>query len=93
MTNEKTNEQSPAFPPQVMQDSLGRIVVAVPGLSKLEYLAALFMQQYILLQLEKPLRINGQNCSASQAAIYSAKDLLSELKKLEKNENTLHITE
>lgn len=89
MTNEK--EKQPAFPPQVMQDSLGRIVVAVPGLSKLEYLSALFMQQYIIF--EKPLRNNGIPVTAAQAAILMAKELLTEIEKQEKNENVLRITE
>jgi hypothetical protein len=89
MTNEK--EKQPAFPPQVMQDSLGRIVVAVPGLSKLEYFSALFMAQYIVF--EKPLRNNGVPCTAAQAAIFMAKDLLSEIEKQEKNENVLRVIE
>jgi hypothetical protein len=89
MTNEK--EKQPAFPPQVMQDSLGRIVVAVPGLSKLEYLSALFMQQYIVF--EKPLRNKGIPVTAAQAAILMAKELLTEIEKQEKNENVLRITE
>lgn len=92
MTNEKRNEQSPAFPPQVMQDSLGRIVVAVPGLSKLEYFSALFMAQYIVFG--KPLMNNGVPVTAAQAAIYMAKDLLNEIEKQNKtNENVLQIAE
>lgn len=91
MTNENKNEKSPAFPPQVMQDSLGRIVVAVPGLSKLEYLAALMMQQYIVF--EKPLRNNGIPITAAQASIIMAKELLLEIEKQEKNENVLSVIE
>jgi len=91
MTNEKRNEQAPAFTPQVMQDSLGRIVVAVPGLTKLEYLSALFMAQYIVF--EKPLRNNGIPITAAQASIFMAKELLTELEKQEKNENVLRVIE
>jgi hypothetical protein len=33
----KINLLSPAFPPQVAQDSLGRIFAAIPGMTKLEF--------------------------------------------------------
>lgn len=35
----KINQLSPAFPPQVAQDSLGRIFAAIPGMTKLEFFA------------------------------------------------------
>lgn len=36
---DKINQLSPAFPPQVAQDSLGRIFAAIPGMTKLEFFA------------------------------------------------------
>jgi hypothetical protein len=33
------NYNLPAFPPQVAQDNLGRIIAPIPGMSKLEYFA------------------------------------------------------
>lgn len=92
MTNENRNEKSPAFPPQVMQDSLGRIVVPVPGLTKLEYFAGMFMAQYI--SMKQKLMDNGRPVSLSEASIIMAKELLSEIEKQnQQNENVLSVIE
>jgi hypothetical protein len=31
------NYQAPAFPPQIAQDNLGRVIAPIAGMSKLEY--------------------------------------------------------
>jgi hypothetical protein len=44
---DKLNLLSPAFPPQVAQDSLGRIFAPIPGLCKLETAALSLLPQLL----------------------------------------------
>lgn len=50
---DKINLLSPAFPPQVAQDSLGRIFAPIPGLSKLETAAILLLPKLLDSNLSK----------------------------------------
>ena len=85
---------APAFPPQVAQDNLGRIIAPIPGMTKLEYFALQLLPYYLELASTKPLSRSGQPITTSQAAIIKAKELLDELKKLNENEkDTLQIIE
>ena len=37
----------PAFPPQIVQDNLGRVLAPIPGLTKREYFAITLFQNLI----------------------------------------------
>lgn len=85
---------APAFPPQVAQDNLGRLVAPIPGLSKLEYFSLQLLPHYLELASTKKLSKNGDPITPVQAAILSALDLLDELQKTKPNEkDTLQIIE
>ncbi len=91
---QNTNYDAPAFPPQVAQDNLGRIIAPIPGMTKLEYFALQLFPYYLELASKKPLTHSGKVITTSQAAIIKAKELLDELKKLNENEkDTLQIIE
>ena len=73
------NDQ-PAFPPQVAQDNLGRIIAPIPGMSKLEFFALMLLPTFIKLQRETDgLRHEGKNVTPTQAAIIAAKKFINEI--------------
>lgn len=81
---ETKNAILPAFPPSITQDSLGRIMAPLPGLSKLEFIAIILLPGL----LERPnIMAGGQPVSKYKAAILAAKELLNEFEKLNENQN------
>jgi hypothetical protein len=86
------NFNHPAFPPQVAQDNLGRLIAPIPGMSKLEYFAIQLLPTYLELGKKHPLADKGQPVTPIQAAIITAKNLLEQLNE-KPNENTLQIIE
>lgn len=91
---QNTHYNAPAFPPQVAQDNLGRIVAPIPGLSKLEYFSLQLLPHYLDLASTKKLGRNGQMLTPVQAAIVMAQELIDELQKTNDNEkDTLQIIE
>ena len=83
---QNTHYNQPAFPPQVAQDNLGRIVAPIPGLSKLEYFALQLLPHYLQLASTKKLGKDGQMLTPAQAAIVMAQELIDELHKTNDNE-------
>ena len=61
----------PAFTPQIVQDSLGRIVAPMPGLNRLEHFTLALMPYY--------LGITSTRKGAIEKSIEAAADLLKEL--------------
>lgn len=85
MNNE--NKHTPAFPPQIAQDNFGRIVVAVPGMSKLEYFAIQLLPTYLKIASEgKKFYNQGVEITASQAVLSKAEELLKALESHDKPE-------
>jgi hypothetical protein len=90
------NEQlkAPAFPPVPMQDNFGRFVSIMPGLSKLEFIAALMLPTAI--QFEQrfgKIQRDGKTVTSYDAAQYWATELINHLNPEVKDENTLQIIE
>lgn len=86
------NDQ-PAFPPQVAQDNLGRIIAPIPGMSKLEFAAIILLPTYIQLkQKTDGLVINGQKVTPFEAAIWAAKQIIEHLND-KQNETVLEVVE
>jgi hypothetical protein len=83
---QNTHYNQPAFPPQVAQDNLGRIVAPIPGLSKLEYFALQLLPHYLQLATSKKLGKDGQMLTPALAAIVMAQELIDELHKTNDNE-------
>ena len=93
-TMQNVHYDAPAFPPQVAQDNLGRIIAPIPGMTKLEYFSLQLLPHYLELASTKKLAKNGDMLTPAQAAIVMAQELLDELKKLNENEkDTLQIIE
>lgn len=87
-------QDQPAFPPQVAQDNLGRIIAPIPGMSKLEFAAIILLPTYIQLkERHGELRINGQVCTPIDAAILKAQQLIFQLNDKENETPSLHIAE
>jgi hypothetical protein len=84
---------APAFPPQVAQDNLGRIVAPIPGLSKLEYFSLQLLPFYLQLATTKKLADKGEPITPIQAAIKTAKELLDKLNTNENEKDVLSIIE
>jgi hypothetical protein len=82
------NYQAPAFPPQIAQDNLGRVIAPIAGMSKLEYFSLQLLPTFLELAKNTKLASNGKPVTAPQAAIEAAKQLLDELTKLRQNENS-----
>ena len=83
---------APAFPPQVAQDSLGRIFAAIPGMTKREFFAIMLLPKCIDINNKTPLALNGKRVTPFEAAVYWADQLFNELNKNEENEkDTLQI--
>jgi hypothetical protein len=79
--------QQPAFPPQVAQDNLGRLIAPIPGMSKLEFGALMLLPTFIQLARKTDgLRINGKPATPYQAAIEAAQTLFKTVNK-SSNEN------
>jgi len=64
----KINQLSPAFPPQVAQDSLGRIFAAIPGMTKLEFFAIMMYptesqryKNFMLMSNEDIMKVVTEN--------------------------------
>ena len=79
------NYNQPAFPPQVAQDNLGRLVAPIPGMTKLEYFSLQLLPHYLQLASTKKLSRNGDMLTPAQAAIVMAQELLDELTKINNN--------
>jgi hypothetical protein len=79
MTNETHNQ--PAFPATFAQDSLGRIVVPVPGWTKLEYAALHLLPFYLEKNTKVDLSVNGEKVTAYTASIFAAEQFLEALQK------------
>ena len=90
---DKHYQNAPAFPPQVAQDNLGRIVAPIPGLSKLEYCSLQLLPFYLELATTKKLADKGQPITPVQAAIATAKELLDKLNEIKNETDTLQIVE
>jgi hypothetical protein len=89
----KLSYNTPAFPPQVAQDNLGRIVAPIPGLSKLEYFSLQLLPFYLQLATTKKLADKGEPITPIQAAITTAKELLDKLNTNENEKDVLSIIE
>jgi hypothetical protein len=87
------NFNAPAFPPQVAQDNLGRIIAPIPGMSKLEYFTIQLLPFYLELATTKKLSDKGEPVTAVQAAINTAKDLIQKLNTNENEKDVLSIIE
>ena len=72
-------KNAPAFPPQVAQDHLGRLIAPIPGLTKLEYFAIQLLPYF--LGTEKNWSKNGSKLTAYQSAVVASELLLDELEK------------
>jgi hypothetical protein len=83
---QNNHRNAPAFPPQVAQDNLGRIIAPIPGLSKLEYFSLQLLPHYLQLASQKKLSIIGKEVTPCEAAIFMAKELLDELENDKDNE-------
>ena len=83
---DKLRYNAPAFPPQVAQDNLGRIVAPIPGVSKLEYFSLQLLPHYLQLATTKKLSDKGAMITPVQAAILMAQELIDELQKTNDNE-------
>jgi hypothetical protein len=87
------NYNLPAFPPQVAQDNLGRIIAPIPGMSKLEYFAIQLLPTYLELGKKHPLADKGEPITPIQAAIITAKTLLDQLNEKQNEKDTIQIIE
>ena len=73
-------QDQPAFPPQVAQDNLGRIIAPIPGMTKLEFAAIILLPTYIQLnEKHGQLISNGQKITPIDAAILKAQQLIFQL--------------
>jgi hypothetical protein len=87
------NYNLPAFPPQVAQDNLGRIIAPIPGMSKLEYFAIQLLPTYLELGKKHPLADKGEPITPVQAAITTAKKLIDQLNEKQNEKDVLQIIE
>lgn len=84
----------PAFPPQVAQDNLGRLMAPIPGMTKLEFYAVILLPTYIeLAQKKDGLTIRGRLVSPYEAAIEAAKLLIEKLNTQEDEKANIHLAE
>lgn len=85
---------APAFPPQILQDNLGRIIAPIPALTKLEFLSALLLPHYLQLEAKySGLMESGEPVSATTAAIKKATQLLNQLNHTTNEKSNLQIIE
>ena len=80
------NYQAPAFPPQIAQDNLGRLVAPIAGMCKLEYFSLQLLPTFLDIARSTKLADKGTPVTPVQAAISAAKQLLDELSKTKENE-------
>ena len=81
---QKENLTAPAFPPQLMQDSLGRVgsVVGFSGMTKLEFVASMLLPIYTQLQIDlNGISIKGERVTPAQASYIMAKEFFETLNK------------
>jgi hypothetical protein len=84
----------PAFPPQVAQDNLGRLMAPIPGMSKLEFFAVILLPTYIQLARQTDgITVKGRLVSPYDAAIEAAKILIEKLNTQENEKSPLQIAE
>jgi len=88
MQQQNENKNQPAFPPQVAQDNFGRLVVAVPGMTKREFFSIMLLEKALQVSFDRPIMKNGKRIDAFEASIYWAEQLILELEKPEENETT-----
>ena len=81
----------PAFPPQFAQDSLGRILAPVPGMSKLEFFSLMLLPTYLDIHQRQDLSIKGSKVTPYDAAIEGANQLLKRLNPQEDEKPSLQI--
>ena len=81
--NEQINQ--PAFPPMVAQDSLGRVIIMAPGMSKLEWYSPFLLPNVISNSKNRPCMINGNPVTHYEAALYMANELINAQSKFIKN--------
>lgn len=81
--------QQPAFPPQIAQDNLGRLIAPIPGMSKLEFFSILLLPTYIeIARSTDGLRMKGEHVTPFQAAVIGAHELIKQLNKTDENYTT-----
>lgn len=85
------NYDVPAFPPQIVQDNLGRVLAPVPGMTKREYFAITLLPHF--LESKKVYAEQGQKLNPYQACVKAAELLIDELTKNSKDENTIQIVD
>lgn len=91
---QKLHFESPAFPPQVAQDNLGRLVAPIPGVSKLEYFSLHLLPFYLDLATKNHrLTDKGEPITPIEAAIRKAKELLDKLNEKQDETTTLQIVD
>lgn len=81
----------PAFPPQIVQDNLGRVLAPIPGMTKREYFAITLLPHF--LESKKVYAKEGKKLNPYQASVTAAELLIDELNKTNQDENTLQIVE
>lgn len=88
------NYNQPAFPPQVAQDNLGRIIAPIPGMTKLEYAAIQLLPWYLsIVKKEYGLRHNGKDITPFQAAVIGATELFNAINDKHNETDTATIIE
>jgi hypothetical protein len=88
MQQQEQNKNAPAFPPQVVQDNFGRLVCAVPGMTKREFFSIMMLNKALDESFRRPILKDGKRIDCFEAAIYWADQLLLNLEKPEENETT-----
>ena len=83
----------PAFPPQVAQDNLGRIIAPIPGMTKLEFFALTLLPTFLEIHQQQDLSIKGSKVTPYDAAIEAANQLLKRLNKTNDETKTIQIAE
>ena len=84
----------PAFPPQVAQDNLGRIIAPIPGMTKLEFAAVILLPKYIdLAEKHGGITINGQKVTPYEAAIWAAKQIIEHANDKQDDTTTIQLAE
>jgi hypothetical protein len=81
----------PAFPPQIVQDNLGRVLAPIPGLTKREYFAITLLPHF--LESKKVYAEDGNKLTPYRACVKAAELLIDELTKTNDNENNIQIVE
>jgi hypothetical protein len=87
-------KNQPAFPPQVMQDTLGRIIAPIPGMTKIEFLGSLLLPH--LLQMKEKydgIIWEGKLINPFDAAILYAELFYQKCEKFENETNDTTIIE